>query len=692
MTLFCGRRSCGATPVALMRLVLSLALVITQVSAGEYSVIMAEADNNIHQFCMVYFSEFKELPESPDDMAFVQMVNLTAQDGCKKLQSINLHGKIALIRDSGNCTLDKIVLHYKAAQAYGIVISTQKTRVDNIIINRNDTRHMDLVVGFVTDITGNTLLSLMKPKEPLLTKLFTKRSLAFDYSLIIIWLVAVFTLGVGSYWSGLVKHEIYQHEMGKCTHGSHVAGGGGAGTGAAGGEESSLPKSDNLFEEESSLDVSPVLVTLFVICMGVMLLLLYFFFQYLVFFIIGMFALASVVSVIGVLEPLIYMVPIGTTRIPRNLCPCFYGPLEIRQLVLIIFAISVSVSWVVLRHHPQSWILQDLLGVAFSINMLKTLRLPNLMICSVLLVLLFFYDIFFVFVTPFLTMKGESIMVEVAKGGNTQEQLPMVLRVPHFNNEALSVCFGQFSLLGFGDILVPGLLVAYCHGFDLLTTRSRLYFISGTLFYGVGLVLTFVALYMMRTPQPALLYLVPATLLPTVCIAWCRGQLADIWHGVKPIPMVAQSNIQVAAAAATTTLPAMSAPASPPSSPSLPPAPINSSPRATPPRSASPPPTAVSPQPGAMAAAPPTVVQTRRTPPGSPNFMRDSPRSRASTVATPPVPLKSAGRSTRLGGTPEASTPLLHAVQYAQPQGQYWAGAQDHFGSAAAPPQTTAQR
>lgn len=52
--------------------------------------------------------------------------------------------------------------------------------------------------------------------------------------------------------------------------------------------------------------------------------------------------------------------------------------------------------------------------------------------------------------------KGESIMVEVAKGGNTQEQLPMVLRVPHFNNESLSVCLSQFSLLGFGDILVPG--------------------------------------------------------------------------------------------------------------------------------------------------------------------------------------------------------------------------------------------
>lgn len=492
--------------------------------------IMVEADNNIQQFCMVYFSEFKELPESPDNMPYIKMVNMTAHNGCKKLQSVNLYGKVALIKDTANCTLDKVVVHFKAAQAYGIIISTPRFKVDNIVIDRNDSRRVDLVVGFVTEATSNSLLSLMKPKEPLLTKLFTKKNMSFDFSLIVIWLVAVFTLGVGSYWSGLVKHEIYQHEVGRCTHV-----GAGATADEAARERSS--KSDNLMDEESSLDVSPVLVTLFVICMGVMLLLLYFFFQYLVFFIIGMFALASVVSLIGVLEPLIYMVPLGTTRIPKNMCPCFHGPLEIRQLMLIVFAISLSVTWVVLRHHPQSWILQDLLGVAFSINMLKTLRMPNLMICSVLLVLLFFYDIFFVFITPFLTMKGESIMVEVARGGNSQEQLPMVLRVPHLNNESLSVCFSQFSLLGFGDILVPGLLVAYCHGFDLLNTRNRVYFLSGIIFYGVGLVVTFVALYVMRTPQPALLYLVPATLIPTVCIAWCRGQLREIWNGSRPIPL-----------------------------------------------------------------------------------------------------------------------------------------------------------
>ena len=76
-------------------------------------------------------------------------------------------------------------------------------------------------------------------------------------------------------------------------------------------------------------------------------------------------------------------------------------------------------------------------------------------------------------------------MVEVATGGgsgvsagtggsasnasNSEEQLPMVVRVPHLGYDPYNVCWPRYSLLGFGDILVPGMLVAFCHGFDLAT-------------------------------------------------------------------------------------------------------------------------------------------------------------------------------------------------------------------------------
>ena len=121
----------------------------------------------------------------------------------------------------------------------------------------------------------------------------------------------------------------------------------------------------------------------------------------------------------------------------------------------------------------------------FSINMLKVLRLPSLKICTILLSALFFYDIFFVFITPLFTEGGKSVMVEVATGHSSDEQLPMVLRVPHLSTDPSRVCYVHtYSLLvsdtiiatrnlitsslqGFGDILVPGLLLSFAHSYDL---------------------------------------------------------------------------------------------------------------------------------------------------------------------------------------------------------------------------------
>lgn len=69
--------------------------------------------------------------------------------------------------------------------------------------------------------------------------------------------------------------------------------------------------------------------------------------------------------------------------------------------------------------------------------MLRVMRLNSFKIATVLLSVLFFYDIFFVFVTPLFTANGESVMVDVATGGmgggkdgkGSGEALPMVIKV-----------------------------------------------------------------------------------------------------------------------------------------------------------------------------------------------------------------------------------------------------------------------
>ena len=80
----------------------------------------------------------------------------------------------------------------------------------------------------------------------------------------------------------------------------------------------------------------------------------------------------------------------------------------------------------------------------------------------------------------FIFQDGKSVMVEVATGGDTGEQLPMVLKVPHLSStqEFARACGVPYSMLGFGDILVPGLLLSYCHSFDLfIGTPCKLYWV-----------------------------------------------------------------------------------------------------------------------------------------------------------------------------------------------------------------------
>ncbi len=49
--------------------------------------------------------------------------------------------------------------------------------------------------------------------------------------------------------------------------------------------------------------------------------------------------------------------------------------------------------------------------------------------------------------------------------------------------------------------------------------------------YFLGLSLTHVALYLMNTAQPALLYLVPCILLSTIITGLCRGELKELYTG-----------------------------------------------------------------------------------------------------------------------------------------------------------------
>jgi len=105
-------------------------------------------------------------------------------------------------------------------------------------------------------------------------------------------------------------------------------------------------------------------------------------------------------------------------------------------------------------------------------------------------------------------------MVTVAKGIDA----PIKLLAPKPGSSA------DFAMLGLGDIVIPGMVIALCLRFDLhryskrnptqditrYSSFSQPYFWTGVFSYILGLAITMGVMHHFKAAQPALLYLSPA--------------------------------------------------------------------------------------------------------------------------------------------------------------------------------------
>jgi len=107
----------------------------------------------------------------------------------------------------------------------------------------------------------------------------------------------------------------------------------------------------------------------------------------------------------------------------------------------------------------KNWVFNNVMALIFCINALQTMFIGNFKNGFMLLTLLFFYDIFFVF--------GTDVMLTVAKGIDA----PIKLMFPKdFSGEK-----PQYSILGLGDIVIPGIFVSLCLRFDFLKSINIKY-------------------------------------------------------------------------------------------------------------------------------------------------------------------------------------------------------------------------
>jgi len=164
---------------------------------------------------------------------------------------------------------------------------------------------------------------------------------------------------------------------------------------------------------------------------------------------------------------------------------------------------AVIVMWYLLTKH---WISNNIIGLCFAVQGISKFPIGNYKVGCILLSGLFFYDIFWVF--------GTDVMVTVAKSFDA----PIKVMFP----KSLFAATYKHSMLGLGDIVLPGVFIAFLLRYDFhkattdkknqdgFKSFKKTYFTMCFFGYIAGLVLTIAIMHNFQAAQPALLYLTPA--------------------------------------------------------------------------------------------------------------------------------------------------------------------------------------
>ncbi|KAI9182021.1 hypothetical protein LWI28_021184 [Acer negundo] len=421
----------------------------------------------------------------------------------------------AILVHRGKCSFTTKANIAEEAGASAILIINNRTELFKMVCEANQT-DVDIRIPalMLPQDAGATLENFIKNSSSVSVQLYSPRRPLVDVAEVFLWLMAVGTILLASYWSAWTAREaaIEQDKILKD------------------GSEEFL----NMEGVGSSgiMDINTTSAILFLVIASCFLVMLYKLMSF--WFIEILVVLFCIGGVEGLQTCLVTLLSCfrwfqhaaeSFVKVP------FFGAVSYLTLAVCPFCITFAVIWAVFRRISFAWIGQDILGIALIITVLQIVRVPNLKVGTILLGCAFLYDIFWVFVSKWLF--HESVMIVVARGdGSGEDGIPMLLKIPRMFDP-----WGGYSVIGFGDIILPGLLVAFSLRYDWLSKRNLRsgYFLWAMSAYGLGLLITYVALNLMDGHgQPALLYIVPFTLGTLLTLAKKRGELKILWTRGEP--------------------------------------------------------------------------------------------------------------------------------------------------------------
>ncbi|XP_019232716.1 PREDICTED: signal peptide peptidase-like 5 [Nicotiana attenuata] len=422
--------------------------------------------------------------------------------------STKLSGSIALAR-RGECDFLIKATVAQAGGASGVVlINTEGGALEIACPNNSTISNVTVPVVSISNDGGDIIDKFIAAGKKVELLLYSPDRPIVDYSVSFIWLMAVGTIICAALWKRFTRSK----------------------------DDDVVAKED---DDDEILHITAWTAIGFVISASTFLVLLYFFMStWFVWLLIILFCIGGIEGLHNCIVSLILSKCRSCGKKTLNLP--LLGEVTILSLVVLLLCVAFAIFWAVNRKESYSWIGQDILGIALMITVLQLAQLPNIKVATVLLCCAFVYDIFWVFLSP--TIFHDSVMISVAKGKKAGgESIPMLLRVPKLTDP-----YNGFDMLGFGDILFPGLLICFTYRFDEARKKGVLngYFLWLMIGYGTGLCFTYLGLYLMKGHgQPALLYLVPCTLGTCVVLGLVRRELKDLWNNSDESKQMAEERL-----------------------------------------------------------------------------------------------------------------------------------------------------
>ncbi|KAL0538121.1 hypothetical protein IC582_027120 [Cucumis melo] len=452
--------------------------------------------------------------ESKEKHATRTRVALADPPDCCSMPRNKLTGEVILVL-RGNCSFTNKANIAEAANASAILIINNSKELFKMVCEENET---DVTIGIpavmLPQDAGESLQKDLKSNISVSVQLYSPLRPVVDVAEVFLWLMAVGTVLLASYWSAWTAREVAI-------------------------EQDKLLKdgSDELLQMEATgssgyIDINTTAAILFVVIASCFLVMLYklmsaWFLDVLV----VLFCIGGAEGLQTCLVALLSCFRWFEHAAESYIKVPFFGAVSHLTLAVSPFCISFAVLWACYRKKSFAWIGQDILGIALIVTVLQIVRVPNLKVGTVLLSCAFLYDIFWVFVSKW--WFHESVMIVVARGDKSGEDgIPMLLKIPRMFDP-----WGGYSIIGFGDIILPGLLVAFSLRYDWLAKKKLRagYFVWAMTAYGTGLLITYVALNLMDGHgQPALLYIVPFTLGTFLTLGKQRRDLKILWTRGEP--------------------------------------------------------------------------------------------------------------------------------------------------------------